>query len=93
MATRKELIVNKIVALEKAIENYVDKSLFPSLDEIDVCDLVFYITFTFVGLNDSVSMGNKIKELIVANNVTITEGNLEKVVSLVTDFIMWLKVL
>ena len=93
MSTRKELIVNKIVALEKTLEIYVDKKLFPSLDEIDVADLVFYITFTFVGLNDSVSMGEKVKELIVANNVTITDENLVKVVPLVIDFIMWLRVL
>ena len=93
MSTRKQLIVNKIIALEKAIETYVDKSLFPSLDEIDVCDLVFYITFTFVGLNDTVSMGEKIKELIVANNVTITDDNLVKVLPLVAEFIMWLRVL
>ena len=93
MSTRKELIVNKIVALEKTLEIYVDKRLFPSLDEIDVADLVFYITFTFLGLNDSVSMGEKVKELIVANNVTITDENLVKVVPLVIDFIMWLRVL
>ena len=93
MSTRKELIVNKIVALEKTLEIYVDKRLFPSLDEIDVADLVFYITFTFVGLNDSISMGEKVKELIVANNVTITDENLVKVVPLVIDFIMWLRVL
>ena len=50
MTTRKELIVEKLVALEKALETYVDKSLFPSLDEIDVSDLVFYISFTFIVL-------------------------------------------
>ena len=93
MSTRKELIVNKIVALEKTLEIYVDKKLFPSLDEIDVADLVFYITFTFIGLNDTVSMGEKVKELIVANNVTITDENVVKVVPLVIDFIMWLRVL
>ena len=93
MSTRKELIVNKIVALEKTLEIYVDKKLFPSLDEIDVADLVFYITFTFVGLNDTISMGEKVKELIVANNVTITDENQKKVVPLVIDFIMWLRVL
>ena len=93
MSTRKELIVNKIVALEKTLEIYVDKKLFPSLDEIDVADLVFYITFTFVGLNDTNSMGEKVKELIVANNVTITDENQKKVVPLVIDFIMWLRVL
>ena len=93
MSTRRELIVNKIIALEKTLEEWVDKSLFPSLDDIDVCDLVFYITFTFVGLTEPVSLGEKIKELIYANNVTIREENLQKVVPLVIDFIMSMRVL
>ena len=90
--TRRELIIQKYCALELELSQYFDSSLFPSLDDVDLATS-FYITATFLGLNDSVSMGEKVKELIVANNVTITDENQKKVVPLVIDFIMWLRVL
>ena len=93
MTTRRELIIQKYCALELELSQYFDSSLFPSLNDVDLADLTFYITATFLGLNDSVSMGEKVKELIVANNVTITDENQVKVVPLVIDFIMWLRVL
>lgn len=93
MTTRKELLLEKFTALESELKQYVDKSVFPSLDEIDLSDLVFYVTMTFLGMNDAASMGGKIKELIDSNNVTITEENLKKVIPLVADFVVWLRAL
>ncbi len=91
--TRKELLIEKFTALETELKTYLDAALFPSLHEIDLSDLVFFVTMTFVGLNDSVSIREKIKELILTNNVTISEENLVQVVPLVEDFIVWLRAL
>ena len=45
--TRRELIIQKYCALELELSQYFDNSLFPSLDEVDLADMVTYITRIF----------------------------------------------
>ena len=90
--SKRELIMIRIVGLQKDVSEFMDSNfLFPTLEEIDLADLIFFITMAFLGLNDPVTMGEKVRELIASNNVTITEENLEKVVPLVIDFVHWLR--
>ena len=51
MSTRKELIVAKFSILEKELKPLFKRTLFPSLEEIDLADLVYYITITFLGID------------------------------------------
>ena len=50
MSTRKELIIKKYTELESIIKTHVDVSLFPSLEDYDTADLVYYITLIFMGI-------------------------------------------
>ena len=93
MTTKKDLLFKKFTTLETELQKYVDKTVFPSLDDVDLSDLVFYVTLTFLGLNDAESRGEKIKELIVSNGITITEDNHKKVITLVAEFVVWLRAL
>ena len=93
MSTRKELIIKKYAILEEQLKEHTGGYLFPSLHDIDICDFVYYVTLTFVGIDSEEQFQMKIKELAESNNVTITDENVVKVVPLVIDFIMWLRVL
>jgi hypothetical protein len=72
---------------------HVDGSIFPSLDEIDVTDMVFFMTMSFVGVESKEAYHSKIKELIEGSGVRITEDVFEKIAPLIIEFIAWLKVL
>ena len=88
-----ELLVEKFTALETELKKYVDSSLFPSLDEIDHSDLVFYITMTFMGVTSADAFRTKITELISSNQIAVTATELEHIVPLVQEFVLWLRVL
>ena len=91
MSTRRELIIQKYSALELELSNYTDGYLFPSLQEIDICDFVYYVTLTFVGVDTEEQFQRKIKELAVSNGVVMSDDVFEKVVPLVMELIVWLK--
>ena len=49
MTTRKTLIVERYGALEVELKKHLDAELFPSLDSVDIADLVYLITISFLG--------------------------------------------
>jgi hypothetical protein len=93
MTTRKQLIIEKYLVLESELMKHVDGSIFPSLDEIDLTDMVFFMTMTFVGVESEKAYHAKIRELIEGSSVRITEDVFEKIAPLIIEFIAWLKVL
>ncbi len=91
MTTRKQLIIEKYLVLESELMKHVDGSIFPSLDEIDVTDMVFFMTMTFVGVESKEAYHAKIRELIEGSGIRITGGVFEKIAPLIIEFIAWLK--
>jgi hypothetical protein len=91
MTTRKSLIITKYVMLESQLKKYIKDDLFPSLDIIDVGDLVYLITMMFVGIDTPSAYDLKIKELININKFIVTDDVYLIVFPLVMDFIIWLK--
>jgi hypothetical protein len=91
MTTRKQLIITKYVMLETELKKYIKDDLFPSLDIIDVADLVYLITMMFVGIDTPSAYDLKIKELISINKFVVTDEVYLIVLPLVMDFIIWLK--
>ena len=73
------------------LKNYFDAELFPSLDDIDVADLVFFITMNFVGIEKQQEFHEKIIDLITSNGFKITDCQLVKVVPLISEFVLWLR--
>ena len=91
MPTRKELIVEKYSQLEKELSNFLDTDIFPNLDDIDVCDVVFLITYQFMNIDTNEQYKVKIKEMLQANHLEITEEKLISIVPLISIFVKWLK--
>lgn len=91
MATRMILITQKYEKLTTELKEFFDAELFPSLDTIDVADLVFFITLNFVGIEKEEDFHEKITDLITCNGFKITEKQMEKVVPLISEFVLWLR--
>ena len=65
MTTRASLITEKYEILTTELKTFFDAELFPSLDSIDVADLVYFITMNFIGIENPEDFHEKIKDLIV----------------------------
>lgn len=93
MTTRKQLIISKYIELTTELKTHFDDELFPSLEDIDLCDLVYYITFTFLGVKTPLQYHGKILELISTNGIKMSDEVLQKVAPLIIDFVDWIRAL
>ena len=50
MTKRKEIIVEKYFILEKEFLKFLDCDILPDIEDVDVCDIVFIITYQFLGI-------------------------------------------
>ena len=93
MTTRRAQIVKRYTALEAELKKYIDVALFPSLDDIDLADVVFLITTTFLGVDSQDQYTEKIRDLVASNGIKMTDETLSKVTPMISDFVHWLKAL
>ena len=91
MATRKDIIIEKYCILEKELLKFLDRDILPDLDEMDVCDLVFIITYQFMGVEKEEEYEKKIVELITSHDLEVNKDNLKHIVPLISSFVQWLK--
>ena len=91
MTTRKQLITERYGNLEVELKKYFDNELFPSLDSIDIADLVYFITMIFMGISTVENYDKKIKELLSTHNITVTENTYVKIFPLIMNFVVWFK--
>ena len=47
MPSRKNLILHNYTTLEKALQKYISKDIFPNLEDNDITDVVYFITMSF----------------------------------------------
>ena len=45
--TRKEIIEQKYILLKDQLEQYINQSLFPSVDDYSINDIVYYLNLYF----------------------------------------------
>ena len=88
--TRAKLITLKYNELIKKVENYVDSSLFPSLEDIDISDLIFYFSQAFPN-NENNDYRENLKDVIEMNNVSIKEEDFEDIYKIVEDYLLWFR--
>ena len=91
MSTRKELIIEKYCILEKQLLDFLDADILPDIDDVDICDIVFIITFQFLGIETEEQYERKITEMIKSNNLEISKEKISSVVPLISSFVQWLK--
>jgi len=88
--TRKEIIITKYLECQNNIKKIVDVDIFPSLEDLDVVDLLLFFNMTF-GYTDSYT--DIINDLIFFNGVNIQPEELLKVMPIITTFIDEFKLL
>ena len=88
--TRKEIIVNKYLEFQNNIKQIVDINIFPTLEEVDVVDLLLFFNMTFGYTTEYETI---INDLILFNGVKILSEDLLKVMPIITQFIDEFKLL
>ena len=91
MTTRKELIVKKYIELQNELnENYQISGLFPSLEDVDVSDLLYFFNLKF-NCDDEVFRKNKVKEIAEYCHVEINDDKFDEAFTLINSYIDFLK--
>ena len=69
----------------------MDCDISPDINDVEVCDLVFIITFQFMGIEKDEEYEKKIVEMINSNNLEVNKENLKHIVPLISSFVQLLK--
>jgi len=88
MTTKKDVIIKKYLEYQNEVKQYVDFSIFPDLEDMDILDLLIYFNMYF-------NVGNPnpekvIRDMIQLNGVEINENDLKVVIPISLKFIDWL---
>ena len=86
IVTKRDLIRMLYTQFQAEINKIVDLSnIFPSIDEIDIGDLVFTITYTFPdGCNTKLTL----YELILMQNIEIPNDKIIEILPIVDNFLI-----
>ena len=85
--TRKDLITEKYKELKNQLQEYIDDSLFPNIEDIDITDIIFYLNFYFPKNKESGYI-KTIENLL--KPVDINDNDISTVTNLIIDFITFL---
>jgi hypothetical protein len=89
MSNRKEVLIKKYAELISNLSSVgFSPSLFPSLDDLDVVDLLLLFNFYFASTDD---YEPKIRELAQIQGIEITEEEYQKGLPIIINYINWLK--
>ena len=86
MTTKKEIIVKIFLQYEHYIKQLIDVSILPSLEDIDVCDLLIFINLYFNNNNDKEPI---IYDLISMQGLNINKEDIAKAMPLTLQLIEW----
>ena len=87
MATKKDIIIKKFLEYETEIKKVVNTSIKPSLEDIDVLDLLLYINLYF---NNEQDKKKTIIYLIDMQGIDINQEQFNKAMPITLDLIEWL---
>ena len=90
MPTKKELITENYLILTKALEEFVEKSLLPTLDDLDIVDIMYLLKHFFPKEKTQDQYIDMIKFLISEKEVVISDDHLPIIINLILDFINFL---
>ena len=86
--TKKEHLTKEYLKFIQEIKSVIDCNIFPSLDEVDITDILLFFNITFVGLDD---YSDIIKNLMYMNHYDITDEQFDTVIPIITKYINDLK--
>ena len=91
MTTRKEIIINKYTEFQEKMKTFdINENIFPSLEDIDIVDLLLFFNMSF-GYTDNYT--DIINDLISFKKVKIQPEDLLKVMPVIIQFIDEFKLL
>ena len=87
--TRKTVLIEKYANFQLELQNQGINAVFPSLDDFDLVDLLFYFDLTF---SNNPDYKPAVKDLIAFSPAanTISDEQFEKVFPMIEQFIKWL---
>lgn len=90
MSSRKEILIKKYLEFQENLTNIgFNTKLFPSLEDIDIVDLLLFFNLCFAFCTD---YEQTIRGLASSYKVEITDEEYEKGMPYITEYIEWLKV-
>ena len=87
MTTKKDIIIKKILQYETEIKKIINTSIIPSLEDIDVLDLLLYINLYF---NNEQDKQKRVIYLIDMQGLDLTNEQLTKSMPITLDLIDWI---
>ena len=86
IVTKRDLIKMLYTQFQAEINQIVDLSyIFPSIDDIDIADLVFTISYTFP---DGCNTKHTLYELILMQNIQIPNDTITQILPIVDNFLI-----
>ena len=89
--SRGQLITEKYIELQGQLKKFIDVSLFPPLETLDLADIVVYLLMIFTGITEEHAYRVKIQELMKMKGVQVDEATFEKILPIIVLFIEWMK--
>lgn len=89
MTTRKQLITTKYLELTKELKQYINDEVLPSLEDYDICDLLFFINLYLKEINGNYKQS--INDLLECKNIKLDDETFETIYNIIAPFIVWYK--
>ena len=89
MTTKKDLLIHMYQYLKTELEVYINSNLFPSLDDYDITDIIYYLNLYFPKGGEQEYI-NTIEKLMKQKQIDINDNDFTTVVNLIIDFINFL---
>lgn len=91
MSNRKEILISKYAELISNISTVGFPQVFPSLEDIDIVDMLLLFNFYFASCEEA-NYEEKIRELAQFQKKEITDDQFEKGTPIIINYINWLKI-
>ena len=90
--TRKTLIINQYLRMDKEIQNKIDKKILPSIDDgtYDFIDLLTMFTYHFIDISDK-NKEEKINTIIQMLDIDLSQIEKNVVYPIFYEFVIWFK--
>ena len=86
--TKKEFLTEKYTKFIKEIKLIIDTDIFPSLDDVDISDVLLFFQMSFSCEEDYEDI---VKNLIYLNGIDATHEQIDKAMPIITKYINELK--
>jgi hypothetical protein len=84
--TRGQIISSKYCELVNQLKQYIDTDIFPSLEDTELSDIIFYFNLYFPPKSD---YKNCLMNVLELGDIKLSDDDFNKVYIIVLDYINW----